>query len=249
MKISDYSTLTFDCYGTLIDWETGIYNALVPLIERSGELIDKNAGLLEFSRTESGIQHANPDLSYTKLLARTHKAMADNLGVRMNDNDHMAFGTSIEHWPAFPDSVQSLQYLKEHFKLVILSNVNNSGFAQSNLHLKVEFDAVYTAEDIGSYKPSSANFDYMLDKLQEIGVSKSDILHTAQSLFHDIVPATRTGLATCWIDRRADQPGSGATPAVENPPTPDMRFVSLADMVEAHRMELQQVSHTLPRAE
>ncbi len=239
MKISDYSTLTFDCYGTLIDWETGIHNALAPLIGRSGNSIDKVACLLEFSRTESVIQDLNPDLSYTELLARTHEAMAKNLGVRMNAGDHMTFASSIEHWPAFPDSVQSLRYLKEHFKLVILSNVNNVGFAQSNLHLKVEFDAIYTAEDIGSYKPSSRNFDYMLDKLQDLGISKSNILHTAQSLFHDIVPATRMGLATCWIDRRADQPGSGATPVVENPPTPDMRFVSLADMVKAHRIELQ----------
>lgn len=239
MKISNFSTLTFDCYGTLIDWETGIHNALAPLIERSGKPIDKDAGLLEFSRTESVIQDANPNLSYTKLLAKTHEAMAQKMGVQMNADDHQAFATSIEHWPAFPDSVQSLQYLKEHFKLVILSNVNNAGFAQSNLHLKVEFDAVYTAEDIGSYKPSPQNFDYMLDKLQNLGVSKSDILHTAQSLFHDIVPATRIGLTTCWIDRRADQPGSGATPVVENPPTPDLRFVSLADMVKAHCKELQ----------
>ncbi len=238
MNFSNFSTLTFDCYGTLIDWETGIFNALAPLIERSGESIDKDAGLLEFSRTESVIQDANPGLSYTKLLARTHEVMAQSLGVGMNDDDHMTFATSIEHWPAFPDSVQSLQYLKEHFKLVILSNVNNVGFAQSNLHLKVEFDAVYTAEDIGSYKPSSRNFNYMLDKLKFLGVSESDILHTAQSLFHDIVPAIKIGLATCWIDRRSDQPGSGATPIVEKPPKPDMRFVSLADMVEAHRMEL-----------
>ena len=238
MKISDFTTLTFDCYGTLIDWESGIYKALAPLIERSGESIDKDSGLLEFSRTESRIQDANPDLSYTKLLTKTHEAMAQNLGVHMTVDDHMAFAASIRHWPAFPDSVQSLQYLKKHFKLVILSNVDNVGFSQSNRHLKVEFDAIYTAEDIGSYKPSPRNFDYMLEKLQDLGVSKSDILHTAQSLFHDIVPATRISLATCWIDRRAGEPGIGATPVVENPPTPDMRFVSLADMVDAHRLEL-----------
>ncbi|MDE0309627.1 MAG: haloacid dehalogenase type II [Acidiferrobacterales bacterium] len=239
MKISDFSTLTFDCYGTLIDWESGIFDALTPLNDRCGKSMDRDAWLLEFSRTESVIQSVEPELSYARLLAKTHEAMAKNLSVPMGDSDHVAFSASIEHWPAFPDSVQSLQYLKEHFKLVILSNVNNAGFEFSNRHLKVEFDAVYTAEDIGSYKPSHKNFDYMLDHLQDLGVSKSEILHTAQSLFHDIVPATEIGLTTCWIDRRAAQSGSGATPAVENPPTPDMRFVSLADMVKAHRLEQQ----------
>ena len=239
MKISDFSTLTFDCYGTLIDWETGIYNALVPLFKSAGLSVDKEACLSKYSRVESKIQSTHPDLVYSDLLRTVHEAMADNLGVKLSADDHMAFAASIKDWPAFPDSVQSLQYLKEHFKLVILSNVDRAGFVQSNIRLEVEFDAIYTAEDIGSYKPSPKNFKYMLEKLEVLGISKSNILHVAQSLFHDMVPATRMGFKTCWIDRRANQPGSGATPVVENPPQTDMRFESLADMADAHRRELQ----------
>ena len=121
---------------------------------------------------------------------------------------------------------------------MILSNVDRASFAGSNKRLAVEFDAIYTAQDVGSYKPDLANFHYMLDHLADRGVAKGDILHTAQSLFHDHAPGKQMGLTSAWIDRRHDQDGWGATM-----PTPDgtydFRFTSMADMVKAHQEDLR----------
>ncbi|MEO1161413.1 MAG: HAD hydrolase-like protein, partial [Pseudomonadota bacterium] len=150
-----------------------------------------------------------------------------------------AYGRSVKDWPAFSDSVGALKYLKKHYKLVILSNVDNESFAGSNARLDVEFDAIYTAEDVGSYKPSDRNFDYMLDKLKTLGVEKSDILHTAESMFHDHGPANRYGLTSCWIYRRFDQQGFGATMNPGEMPKYDFRFDSMADLVKAHQEALR----------
>ena len=154
----------------------------------------------------------------------------------MPEAAHARFGASVPDWPAFSDSAASLRYLRQHYQLVILSNVDRQSFSGSNERLGVAFDAVYTAQDIGSYKPDPANFDYMLAQMAARGVQPGAILHTAQSLFHDHAPAKQRGLATAWIDRRHDQPGWGATA-----PSPgaryDFRFTSLADMVAAHQAE------------
>jgi len=170
---------------------------------------------------------------YSQLLAEVHRRLAKELNVTMSPAEHEQFGASIRDWPAFPDSPQVLSYLKQHYKLVILSNVDRTSFAGSNLRLGVEFDAIYTAQDIGSYKPNPANFRYMLDRLSKLGHPRSDILHTAQSLFHDHVPARQFGLATCWIDRRYDQPGWGATMAPPSQPVVDFHFPSLQAMADA----------------
>ena len=236
MKLSQFSTLTFDCYGTLIDWETGIYNALQPLLQKVQPSPTRGESLMIFSELESGIQSKFPDLLYSQVLRKVHIEIAKHFDIAADDELHAEFGESIQRWPAFPDSAESLQYLKQHYRLVILSNVDRTGFKRSNRHLKVEFDDIFTAQDIGTYKPSIKNFNYMLSKLGESGVRKSEILHTAQSLFHDMAPAAEIGLATCWIDRRAGRKGSGATPAVNQPLKIDFRFKSLAAMVSVHKL-------------
>ena len=150
--------------------------------------------------------------------------------------DHCAFGSSVGNWPAFPDSASALGYLKQHYKLVILSNVDRLSFAASNKKLGVTFDAVYTAEDVGSYKPDPRNFTFMLEHLEaDLGISKSQVLHTAQSLHHDHVPAERAGLARAWIDRRFGQSGGGATVIPEKKPQVDFHFKSMAELAQAHR--------------
>ena len=239
MKLSQFSTLTFDCYGTLIDWETGIHQALQPLLQMTGKNFDKEDALAAFHQAEGPAQQSNPDLLYRDLLAAVHREIAAQLDISATEAMHREFAQSIRDWPPFSDSVESLRYLKQHYRLVILSNVDNAGFAFSNRHLEVEFDEIFTAEDIGSYKPSLANFTYMLEKLSAQGISKSDILHTAQSLYHDMVPATEIGLTRCWINRRAGQKGSGATPTVNRKVAVDWQFVSLAEMVTAHRAEVE----------
>ena len=150
-------------------------------------------------------------MRYSELLAVVYKRLAEEWGVAATWDECLAYGRSIRDWPAFADSAEALPYLKQHYKLVILSNVDNESFAFSNRKLGVEFDAVFTAEDIGSYKPSPRNFEYMLEKLAGYGIAKSDILHTAESLFHDHEPANDFGLASCWIHRRHAQGGFGAT--------------------------------------
>jgi 2-haloalkanoic acid dehalogenase type II len=236
-RLCDFEVLTFDCYGTLIDWETGIYQALAPWLEAQGASATRGPMLEAFAKAEAAQQAATPGLRYPELLARVHAKVAKRLEAAPDAAAAAAFGGSVGDWPAFPDSAAALAYLKEHFQLVILSNIDRASFAESKRRLGVEFDAVYTAEDIGSYKPDPRNFEYLLTRLLERGIGRAKILHTAQSLYHDHIPAKRCGLATCWIDRRAGRSGHGATPPPEVEVSPDFRFATLGEMAEAHRAE------------
>lgn len=237
MKLRDFRVLTFDCYGTLIDWESGIHAALRPLLERGKLALGRDEALAEFARQESAQEHETPGMLYSQLLAAVHRRLARAWDVAMDEESHARFGNSIPDWPAFPDSAEALRYLKRSYRLVILSNVDREGFRGSNRRLGVEFDAVFTAQDIGSYKPDLRNFHFMLERLEGMGLRKGDILHTAQSLFHDHAPAKRVGLATAWIDRRHAAEGWGATMPPPEGTSWDFRFDSLAAMADAHRAE------------
>jgi 2-haloalkanoic acid dehalogenase type II len=239
MRLTDFRVLTFDCYGTLIDWESGIYAALQPLLRKLPAAPPRDAVLEQFARHESAQEAETPAMIYSELLARVHRRLADELGVTASEEEDRRFGASVPDWPAFADSASSLQYLKKYFQLVILSNVDRESFRGSNKRLGVEFDAIYTAQDIGSYKPNPANFSYLLQHLEARGLRHGDILHTAQSLFHDHGPAKKIGLATAWIDRRHEQPGWGATMPVADGVRYDFRFNSMADMVKAHQDDLR----------
>ena len=239
--ITDYKALTFDCYGTLIDWEGGVWDALQPLLVQASQsggldLPGRSAALAAFGEEESRLQAEQPSLLYPHLLAEVHKRMAQRWGMDTRSELDSAFGQSIAAWPAFPDTAEALRVLKRHYKLVILSNVNRAGFAASNRKLGVAFDAIYTAEDIGSYKPDRRNFTYMLDHLrQDLGLESGDILHTAQSLFHDHVPASDFGLAKAWIDRQllAKSGDWGATAVVAEHPEVDFYFTTMGEMAAA----------------
>lgn len=235
MRLSDFKALSFDCYGTLIDWETGICAALRPLREASGASCEE---LLEtFGPIEAAVEEEDPSRPYSLVLAEVHARLSRRFGVQASPSDDTAFGASVGDWPAFPDSAEALGYLKRHFRLIILSNVDHRSFDRSRRHLGVEFDHVYTAEDIGSYKPDLRNFEYLLDQVRAAGILKEELLHVAQSLFHDHAPANRIGLASAWIDRRGAKPGAGATVLPDPMPTFDFRFTSLAGLAEAHRAE------------
>ncbi len=236
-RLTDFRVLTFDCYGTLIDWECGIWDALQPLIMRNpGSRFTRDDALRAFAQCESRQEQATPGLRYPELLTRVHGRIAEMSGLKTDEELNAAFGASLPHWPAFPDTADALRILKQHFKLVILSNVHRDGIAASNRKLGVEFDAIYTAEDIGSYKPADANFEYLISHLKsDLSVEPPDVLHTAQSLYHDHVPARNFGLATAWIDRqRLTEGGSwGATERVESMPETDYVFFSFAEMADA----------------
>ena len=236
--LGDFRVLTFDCYGTLIDWESGMVEGLKPLTARVERDLSRDDILEAHARHESSQQSWTPAKRYQDLLPIVYKRLAEEWGVSFTSEECAAYGRSVKNWPAFPDSADALKYLKKHYKLVILSNVDNDSFRGSNDRLQVQFDAIYTAEDVGSYKPSDRNFDYMLEKMKPLGLEKADILHTAESMFHDHGPANRHGLTSCWIYRRNDQKGFGATMNPGEMPKVDFQFNSMADLVIAHRQEL-----------
>lgn len=238
MKISDFKVLAFDVYGTLIDWESGMVEALRPLTDQVGGGLTRDEILEAHAYHESTAQRWTPARKYSDLLAVVYRRLAEEWGVDVHWEDCVAYGLSVRQWPAFDDSRAALAYLKQHFKLVVLTNTDNVSFSGSNARLGVRFDGVYTAEDVGSYKPSDRNFDYMLETLGRRGIAKADILHTAESMFHDHVPANRHGLSNCWIYRRHAKQGFGATMNPGDMPRHDFRFNSMAELVEAHKAEL-----------
>lgn len=238
MKLSDFKVLAFDVYGTLIDWESGMIAALKPLTDQVGQALTRDQILQAHAFHESTTQRWTPSKTYSDLLAVVYRRLAEEWGVKVNWEDCQAYGLSVRQWPAFDDSRAALAYLKQHFKLVVLTNTDNLSFQGSNTRLGVHFDGVYTAEDVGSYKPDDRNFDYMLEMLARQGVEKKDILHTAESMFHDHGPANRHGLSNCWIYRRHDKQGFGATMNPGDMPSYDFCFNSMAELAAAHRAEL-----------
>lgn len=234
MRLCDFEALSFDVYGTLIDWESGIVAGLRPLTDRLEAELSRDDILQAHAYHESTAQAQTPTMPYQRLLAVVYKRLAEEWGVPGTWEDALAYGRSVRDWPAFEDTAEALRYLKQHFKLVVLSNVDNESFAHSREKLGVAFDAVYTAEDIGSYKPSPRNFEYMLANMARLGVAKDKILHTAESLFHDHAPANRFGISNCWIYRRHNQEGFGATMDPGERPDCDFVFNSMAELTWAH---------------
>jgi 2-haloacid dehalogenase len=239
MLLTDFDTLTFDCYGTLIDWESGMIKALKSLSDRAHRPLTRDQILEAHARHESSQQRYTPAKRYRDLLPIVYKRLAEEWGVHVTNEDCVQYGQSVGDWPAFEDSTSALQYLKRYYKLVILSNVDNESFHASNRMLQVEFDAIYTAEDIGSYKPSARNFGYMIEKMEGMGVKKEKILHTAESMFHDHKPANDHGLKSCWIFRRHAQLGFGATINPGQMARVDFKFDSMLEMVKAHQEQLR----------
>lgn len=238
MRLQDFRVLSFDCYGTLIDWETGIWNALQPLLADHHLRITREDALAAFGKVEPEVEHAMPHLLYREILERVHGELARLWHLPSSPDLNRQFGESIGNWPAFADTPAALKYLKQHFKLVILSNVDRSSFISTNARLGVEFDAICTAEDIGSYKPDHRNFAYLLDQVGALGNAPAHLLHVAQSLFHDIEPAEALGIHRCWINRRGDtSTGSGATRAIGRMPALDFSFRTLGELAAAHASE------------
>jgi 2-haloacid dehalogenase len=217
-----FDVLTFDCYGTLIDWETGITRALRTALGTHAREVGDDDLLAAFARHESAAE-AGPYLPYREVLARTARAVASELDATVDDAAAAKFGDSVGDWPAFPDSSDALRLLQGRFRLGIITNCDDDLFGRSKQRLGVDFDWVVTAQQAGSYKPNPHNFEVAFER---IGVPHERILHVAQSLFHDHVPARRLGLSTAWINRRHGRSGSGATPPAEV--TPDFEARDMA---------------------
>ena len=226
-----YDVLTFDCYGTLIDWETGLLAALREALPGSVDVGD-DALLETYARHEAEAERP-PYRSYRAVLAAGVRGVADDLRLDVGDDAVVRFAESVLEWPAFPDSAEALGRLHERFRLGVITNCDADLFAASRERLGTDFDWVITADAARAYKPALTGFELAFTT---IPVSRERILHVAQSLFHDHVPAKQLGLTTVWIDRRHDRPGSGATPLARA--TPDATFPSMqafADAVSAPR--------------
>lgn len=233
MKLTDFEVLSFDCYGTLIDWEAGIGTVLREWADRRGLDMSTEDLLVAYAGNEAEAARNHPTDPYPSILSRAMRALGKELDAEVSFDDSHALAISVPNWPAFPDSADALSRLSRHFKLIILSNVDNDGFAASNERLGVTFDAILTAEDIGSYKPSPSNFDALDHQVDSMGIPRDKLLHVAQSLFHDHVPAKERGMTTVWIDRRHADPGWGATPDPQADVTPDWTFTSMAEFADA----------------
>ncbi len=234
MDFSRFKVISFDCYGTLIDWETGIWDALQRLfLANDAAPVSRAAALAAYAEEESRQQEADPNRRYDRILADTHRVLAKRWGLQTSQGLDEAFAESIGCWPAFADTAESLRALKRHCRLVILSNVHNYGFELTAPKLGVDFDAVHTAENIGSYKPSEENFRYLLRHVEhDFDCAPHELLHVAQSPFHDIAPAKRLGITTVWIDRQglAEGGGWGAIPRLSELPQPDAHYPDLASL-------------------
>jgi len=222
-----FDALTFDCYGTLIDWETGLAEAFRPVLAAHGVAAEDEDLLARYARYEADAE-AGPYRSYREVVGGSLQGVAAELGFTPSGEEVAAFAAAVADWPAFPDSADGLAQLKRRFRLGVITNCDDDLFAASNRKLGVEFDWVVTAQQAGAYKPDERPFHTAFER---IDVPRERILHVAQSLFHDHVTAKRLGMTTVWIDRRGPQAGPGATPVAAA--TPDATFSDLASFATA----------------
>jgi 2-haloacid dehalogenase len=226
LNLDGFEVLTFDCYGTLIDWETGILGGIRPVLAAHGVDLTDDEILEGFARHEAALE-AGPYQTYRAVLAGSLGGLADELGIEVTAEELAAFGASVPGWPAFPDSADALHRLADRYRLGVITNCDDDLFAASALRLEVPFEWVFTAEQAQDYKPSLAPF---VMALTAIDVPKERVLHVAQSLYHDHVPAKELGLTTVWVNRRHDRPGSGATMPAEA--APDLEVPDMATLAE-----------------
>jgi 2-haloacid dehalogenase len=224
LDFDDYDVLTFDCYGTLIDWESGLLAALRDPLANHG-ISEPDEDVLGAYASHEAALEAGPYLRYRDVLGSALTKMLEDFGQAPTPDEVTTFGGSVADWPAFTDSAAALARLHARFKLGVITNCDDDLFAASERRLKVSFDWVVTAQQAKRYKPNPRGFELAFER---IGLPPSRILHVAQSLFHDHVTAKRLGLSTVWVNRRGDRPGFGATPPAEA--TPDLTVPDMASL-------------------
>lgn len=214
LDFSRFKVLTFDCYGTLMDWESGIFSALRPILAAHGKTIS-DAQLLEMYGDLEAKAEQGEYRTYRDVLQKVVSGFGDELGFQPSEQEKRSLPDSLRNWLPFPDTVEALQRLKSKFKLAVISNIDDDLFADTARKLKVKFDHVVTAQQARSYKPGLQIFRLAL---QTIGSEPDEILHCAQSVYHDVVPARSLGLTTVWVNRLSPRAGSGAAKAALGQP-------------------------------
>ena len=235
-----FKALTFDCYGTLIDWETGIAQTLRPWLDDLASPVPIDLVITSFALYQAKHQQTRPILLYPEVLARTWRDIEGTFGWPTDPKKAEAFAASVPNWPPFPDTTESLQYLARFFELAILSNVENASLAGTLKHLNAPIALTVTAEDVQSYKPGYPHFEQAFKQMHAKGIAQAEILHVAQSKHHDIRPGRDLGLTTVWVNRRHERKGSGATLATEA--QPHLTVNSLAELVALHKAHSRAVS-------
>jgi 2-haloacid dehalogenase len=234
MDFSRFTTISFDCYGTLIDWESGILPILRIVLANHGHSLP-DSGILELygefeAQAESGSYQC-----YRDVLQAVVRAFADRFRFEATRAESSSLHESVCSWPPFPDTVAALRELQKHHKLVVISNIDDDLFAETRKHLDVEFGAVITAEQAKSYKPSVNNFQIAL---RTLAISPEELLHAAQSVYHDVIPARSLGISTVWVNRKSARPGIGAvrsSPAPASEKRPDLEVPDLESLAAVVR--------------
>jgi putative hydrolase of the HAD superfamily len=235
MRLRDFDTLTFDVVGTLIDFETGILEWFRPALRRYGVAQTDKEILTAFAAVEDDYQREAPEKTFTEMLPLIYAGMTSKWDIEPREEDAEEFGGSIRSWPPFPDTVEALKELGTRYRLVAVTNADAWALGHMSTAMGDPFEERITCDEVGVNKPSPRVFEYVLEKLAPAGVDKRDVLHTAQSQYHDIVPASEVGFATMWIERRRGKGGFGATPRPERIATPTFHAASMADFVRQVR--------------
>jgi 2-haloacid dehalogenase len=207
----DYDAVTFDCYGTLIDWEVGCLRIMRPWADGVGLTAGDDELLWRFAEAQHHQQCIRPARPYREVLGGALEVVAEHFAVRLQPTVRRCFAASVGDWPPFPNTVRALARLAGRFSLGVLSNVDNRSFAETRRRLGSALDVIVTAEDVESYKPEAAHFRRAVEVFAELGIDQQRILHAAQSRFHDIAPSHALGLTAVWVNRRHDRAGRGLT--------------------------------------
>ncbi|MGA9964735.1 MAG: haloacid dehalogenase type II [Terriglobales bacterium] len=214
LDLTPFKVLTFDCYGTMIDWETGIFSALRPILAAHGKKITDSALLELYSELEAS-EEKGEFLRYREVLQSVVRGFGERLGFLPSDAEARSLPESIPNWQPFPDTVEALRKLKARYQLAVISNVDDDLFASTAPKLGVAFDQVITAQQARCYKPCIRMFELAEER---IGVSREQWLHVGQSTYHDVIPAQSLGIATVWVNRTSPRPGAGAATAAAGKP-------------------------------
>lgn len=231
MDFSRFTTISFDCYGTLIDWESGILPTMRAVLSRHSQTLSDGTILELYGEFEAKAE-SGPYRTYREVLQSVVQSFGEHLGFDPGRKDRSALYDSVPRWTPFPDTVAALGLLKKRYRLAVISNIDDDLFAGTRKLLGVEFDAVITAEQAKSYKPSIHNFQLALEKL---AISSTELLHAGQSVYHDVIPAKSLGISTVWVNRKSARPGVGAVRSAEGSPdleVPDME--TLASLAATH---------------
>ena len=226
LDFSQFEYLSFDCYGTLIDWESGILGYLRPLLARKGRHVS-DVEILDFYSCSEPRQQQPPYRLYRDVLASVMHDFAREFRVDFSDEDATGLADSIRNWEPFADTVRALQRLKSRYKLAVLSNIDDDLFSFTAPKLGGELDCIVTAQQVQSYKPSLTNFETLLERL---AIDKSNLLHVAESLYHDVAPARALGIASVWVNRRQGRPAAATNLVAADPDIEVPTVDALADL-------------------